>query len=128
MDELIKNEISAWEIFENALQEKGFADKEVYLLACRDDTILGDMEKIVSDYTSSYTTADTRLKQLKYQTKDKVWVNILELEQIKSSLNETKRDVDNKKNTHLARANANKKNRQVYYQRLLLLENMGQNL
>lgn len=107
MEGLIKTEKSTRETFENALREKGFSDKDAYHSACRDDTILSALEKNVSDYTSSYTTADTRLKQLKDQTKDKVLVDIQELQTWIDTLGKRKDDVDTKKNIHHFRAQGN---------------------
>ncbi len=107
MEGLRITEIFTREAFENALHEKGFADKDAYLSARRDDTILGALETEVSEYTSSYTTADTRLKQLKGQTIDKVLVDTQELQTRIETLGKTKSDAETKKNKHLFRAQGN---------------------
>jgi len=107
MEGLRITEKSAREIFENALREKGFSDKDAYLSACRDDTILGALDTKVSDYKLSYTTAKTNLEQLKGQTKDKVLVDTQELQTRIETLGDRKRDADDRKNKYLFRAHGN---------------------
>lgn len=107
MEGLIQTEISAREEFEHALREKGFSDKEAYLSARRDETILSDLEKKGSAYETSHTSADTRLKLLMAQTKDKVWVDTQVLQTRIEDLGERKRDADTKKNTHHFRVQEN---------------------
>lgn len=107
MEGLIKTERSSREEFEHALREKGFSDKEAYLSARRDESILSDLEKKVSEYTSSHTSADTRLKQLMAQTMDKVLVDTQELQIRIEDLGEKKRDAERKMNIHHFRADDN---------------------
>ena len=107
MEVLIQTERSAREKFEHTLRKMGFTDKNAYLSARRDDTILGALEKEVSEYTSSHTTAKTKLKHLQDQTKDKVLVDTQELQTRIDTLGKRKDDADTKKNIHLFRAQGN---------------------
>lgn len=107
MEGLIKSERSAREEFEHALREKGFSDKDAYLSARRDETILDGLEKKVSDYDVSHTTAKAKLGQLIEQTKDKVLVDTQELHNRIENLGKRKEVVDTKKNSHHFRAQGN---------------------
>ena len=107
MEGLRITEKSTRKTFENALREKGFTDKDAYISACRDDTILSALETEVSEYTSSHTTAKTKLEQLQAQTIDKVLVDTQELQTRIETLGDRKRDADDRKNNYLIRAHGN---------------------